>query len=108
MATTNDKIKDLYDFLSSEGYDFMGEENAFREKLNDNNKVSDLYNFLQSEGYDFMGTQEDQSNLSLLSTLFSALSNDANNDYSKEGADMLLITNLFSDFSNLLINEFVR
>lgn len=54
------------------------------------------WKYLQKYYDAFMGTQEDQSNLSLLSTLFSALSNDANNDYSKEGADMLLITNLFS------------
>lgn len=59
MATSNDKTKDLYDFLTSEGYNFMGDEKSFRENMKDTNKVKNLYDFLSNEGYNFMGTQQE-------------------------------------------------
>jgi hypothetical protein len=39
----NDKVKDLYDFLTNEGYDFMGSEDDFRGKLKDGAKAGELY-----------------------------------------------------------------
>lgn len=59
MAIENDKVKDLYNFLRDEGYDFMGSESDFREKVSDSNSVNSLHDFLRDEGYDFMGTRED-------------------------------------------------
>lgn len=54
------------------------------------------WKYLQKYYDAYMGISEENSDLSIISTLFSALKNDADMDYSKEGADLSLITNLFS------------
>ena len=51
ISTVNGNINSLYGFLQNEGYDFMGDINAFREKLKSKDKLESLYNFLREEGY---------------------------------------------------------
>lgn len=51
ISTVNGNINSLYGFLQDEGYDFMGDINAFREKLKSKDKLESLYNFLREEGY---------------------------------------------------------
>ena len=51
ISTVNGNINSLYRFLQDEGYDFMGDINAFREKLKSGEKIESLYNFLREEGY---------------------------------------------------------
>ncbi len=51
ISTVNGNINSLYVFLQDEGYDFMGDINAFREKMKSGEKIESLYNFLREEGY---------------------------------------------------------
>ena len=51
ISTVNGNINSLYGFLQDEGYDFMGDIDAFREKLKSKDKLESLYDFLREEGY---------------------------------------------------------
>ena len=64
-----DNVKKLYDALTNDGYDDLGTEQQFRERIKNPNSAKKLYDVMLNDGYDDIGTFEHfQDRLSSQST----------------------------------------
>ena len=96
--TTEDDVKKLYDAMLRDGYNDLGSEEEFRNRLKDRGNIAKLYGALKRDGYNDLGSEDEFGRRLGYVDQLESIENDIANERGKQsGAAVSAVNTAVSD-----------